>query len=561
MNNKSLLNLLSVVLAAGLMASCMGLEDTDPSSLSVPQFNTFEVKNDGSLIFALSASVDAGIASRIEECGFYYSKDKSMSGAQKIRCKMSSGSFSADLTLREYGKTFYVCAYVHAVSYPTEILSKSETIIVKDLNAYVEFGEPVLTSFDSSTKLANVNISCLAKNGVEVTSRGICYGSTRKLSIDGSHFKDSNPDDDVINAELQDVEQGEIYYVRPYLYSGDELVYGSVSSLPPMGDISAAGGSANCYIVSKFGSYCFPAVKGNSNTPVGSVQSVEVLWESFGTSVTPKVGDLVESVSYVDGSIIFQTSSTFREGNAVIAAKDASGKILWSWHIWLTDAPGECVYANNAGTMMDRNLGATSATPGEAGALGLLYQWGRKDPFLGSSSISSGVEAKSTISWPSPVSSSSCGTIGYAVEHPTTFITRNDSNYDWYYTGSSSTDNTRWQSEKTIYDPCPAGWRVPDGGSNGVWNKAGFDDQGYDSSNEGMLFGSGISSPSTWYPASGSRSYNDGSLLGVGSTDFYWSVTPNVYNAYNLYFNCNGYVYLTSSSYRAGGQSVRCLQE
>ena len=36
--------------------------------------------------------------------------------------------------------------------------------------------------------------------------------------------------------------------------------------------------------------------------------------------------------------------------------------------------------------MMDRNLGATSATPGNVGSLGLLYQWGRKDPFLGSSS-------------------------------------------------------------------------------------------------------------------------------------------------------------------------------
>ena len=556
MNNKSLLNLLSVVLAAGLMASCMGLEDTDPSSLSVPQFNSFEVKNDGSLIFALSASVDAGIASRIEECGFYYSKDKSMSDAQKIRCKMSSGSFSADLTLREYGKTFYVCAYVHAVSYPTEILSKSETIIVKDLNAYVEFGEPVLTSYDSSTKLAKVNISCLAKNGVEVTSRGICYGSTRELSIDGSHFEDSNPADDVLNAELQDVELGEIYYVRPYLYSGDELVYGSVSSLPPMGDISAAGGSANCYIVSKSGSYCFPAVKGNSNTPVGSVQSVEVLWESFGTDVTPSVGDLVQSVSYSDDYISFKTPAAFKEGNAVIAAKDASGKILWSWHIWLTDAPGKCIYANNAGTMMDRNLGATSATPGDVGALGLLYQWGRKDPFLGSSSISSSVEVKSTISWPSPVSSSSSlGTIAYAVEHPTTFITYNDSNEDWYYTGSSSTDDTRWQSEKTIYDPCPAGWRVP---GSGVWNKAGLDDQGYDSSDKGMLIGSLISSPATWYPASGCSFY--GYVSNVGTAGYYWTVTTEKSSAYLLFFKESGELY-TGYYLRGYGQSVRCLQE
>jgi hypothetical protein len=274
------------------------------------------------------------------------------------------------------------------------------------------------------------------------------------------------------------------------------------------------------------------------------------------------VGDLIKAVYYSDGYIVFQTADTFKEGNAVIAAKDVSGTILWSWHIWLTDAPGECVYANNAGTMMDRNLGATSATPGDVGALGLLYQWGRKDPFLGSSSISSNVEAKSTITWPSAVSSSSsCGTISYAVEHPTTFIAYNTNNRDWYYTGSSTTDNTRWQSEKTIYDPCPAGWRVPDGGSDGVWAKSGFENQDYDDSDEGMLFGSGICSPATWYPAAGCRDRIGGALNDVGDSGIYWSVTPNGFNAYYLYFSYDGSVGPTYSTYRADGQSVRCLQE
>ena len=330
-------------------------------------------------------------------------------------------------------------------------------------------------------------------------------------------------------------------------------------------DLSNSG-RANCYIVSENGSYKFPTVKGNSSDSVGDVKSVEVLWESFGTSTSPEVGDLIKSVSYSDGYITFQTADAFKEGNAVIAARNASGTILWSWHIWLTDQPGKCVYANNAGTMMDRNLGATSATPGDVGALGLLYQWGRKDPFLGSSSIRYAVEAKSTITWPSAVSSSSSrGTISYATEHPTTFITYNTNNDDWYYSGSSSTDNTRWQSTKTIYDPCPAGWRVPDGGSYGVWNKAGFpygkDVHSYDSSDEGMLFGSGISSPATWYPAAGCQHYNTGSLDNVGGSGFSWSVTPDGIEAYCLVFATNGIVYHTGSRYRARGLSVRCLQE
>ena len=336
-------------------------------------------------------------------------------------------------------------------------------------------------------------------------------------------------------------------------------------------DISVLG-TANCYIVSEAGFYKFTPSKGNSNKSVGTITSVEVLWETFGTDVTPNVGDLVKNAVYSDGYITFQTADTFKEGNAVIAAKAASGNILWSWHIWLTDEPQGQEYYNNAGTMMDRNLGATSATPGDVGALGLLYQWGRKDPFLGSSSISSDAVAKSTITWPLVVESNSTnGTIEYASANPTTFITRNSDNKDWYYTGNSSTDNTRWTESdkaKSIYDPCPQGWRVPDGGSNGVWSKSlgsssSFSDKLlYDSTNEGMNFSGKFGLDQTiWYPASGFRDYSDGSLSNVGYDGGYWSASPNNYNACLLYFNHFGYVDPSNGLNRAYGFSVRCLQE
>ncbi|MBR0322492.1 MAG: hypothetical protein IIX08_08905 [Bacteroidales bacterium] len=169
--------------------------------------------------------------------------------------------------------------------------------------------------------------------------------------------------------------------------------------------------------------------------------------------------------------------------------------------------------------------------------------------------------AKSTITWPSYVSSnSSNSTIAYATAHPTTFIRCNSSNYDWYYTGSSSTDNTRWQSDKTIYDPCPSGWRVPDGGYNGVWNVAGFSSTTYDDTNKGISFS--ISSPSTtWYPASGYRDYSDCSLSGVGYYGYCWSVSPSSNYAYYLYFNNNGHVNPSNINYRAFGQAVRCARE
>lgn len=371
------------------------------------------------------------------------------------------------------------------------------------------------------------------------------------------------------------------YYIHLYTASHEsgkaryhtciEVVMDDVPNFPD-GDSFinlSANGTANCYIVNRGGKYKFRLVKGNSDETL-DVKSVEVLWESFGTDVAPNVGDLIKSVSYKNGEITFQTADTFKEGNAVIAAKDASGTILWSWHIWLTDQPEEQVYYNNAGTMMDRNLGATSATPGDVGALGLLYQWGRKDPFLGSSSISRSVEAESTISWPSAVESdASNGTISYATQHPTSFITRNSSNRDWYYTGGSNTDNTRWQSIKTINDPCPAGWRVPDGGSDGVWAKAGFPSgtviYSFNSSDSGMTFGASICSPATWYPAAGYRCEdNGGDIRYTGSHGNYWSVSPyggDMVGISALYFDQGGTVFTSHYSPSASGLSVRCMKE
>ena len=259
--------------------------------------------------------------------------------------------------------------------------------------------------------------------------------------------------------------------------------------------------AANSYIVSGYGAYSFPAVKGNSNEPIDSLDTVEVLWESFGTSEKPTEGALIESVFLEDNTVYINTAADFRKGNAVVAAKAVDGRILWSWHIWMTDQPQEHVYPNNAGTMMDRHLGATSVTPGDVASFGLLYQWGRKDPFMGSSSISSAVEAKSTISFPAvKAGTSSVGTVDFATKNPTTLIRGNNSN-SWMY----EPDETLWQSTKTIYDPCPAGWRVPDGGENNIWDNAGFTDEvPYDDVKMGTSLELG-NSVTAWYPYAGYR--------------------------------------------------------
>ena len=330
-------------------------------------------------------------------------------------------------------------------------------------------------------------------------------------------------------------------------------------------------GTANSYIVSSAGSYKFTPTKGNSNESVGTIVSAEVLWESFGTDVVPNVGDLVKNVKYSDGTIIFQTPSTFKEGNALIAAKNASGDILWSWHIWLTDQPELQMY-NEENTMMDRNLGATSATPGDVGALGLLYQWGRKDPFLGSSAIECNKAklAESTIIWPDVMlKSETTGTIEYVTANPTTFVADDAYARDWLY---SSVDNALWTTSdaaKSIYDPCPAGWRVPDAS---IWSsKSGFYITEYtdDYKNYGFSFKINSSS-TTWYPQPGCRFPEDGRLYNLGTQGLYWSSSPD--NNWSSPSN-DRFTYLNvmqvgqyvkpnqSSNGRAFGNSIRCIQE
>ena len=488
-------------------------------------------------------------------------------------------NFTITLTGLKYGAKYNYCmvaevksekTYGYVLDFTTDNVTLSELSVVP-------------SSFKADVSGSVIGLS---EGDKEYITIGVLYSSESGKVENGEGKKVEATEissEDAFSIQLSDLTLETKYYYCGYMRQGDSYTYGAPSEFTTLKhpyeltydlnvssatDLSSSG-SANCYIVSNTGLYKFKTVKGNSNESVGNIASASILWETFGTDTAPTPSDLISGFCYKDGYIAFQTADTFKEGNAVIAAKDANGNILWSWHIWLTDQPQGQVYYNNAGTMMDRNLGATSATPGDVSALGLLYQWGRKDPFLGSSSISSSTLVKSTIAWPSAVfSDSSNGTIAYATANPTTFIGYNSDNYDWYYTGDSSTDNTRWttsESSKSIYDPCPAGWRVPDGGSNGIWSKALGSSSSYlgtyDNTNRGMNFSGKFGSDQTiWYPASGYR-YNYGGLGNDGNGGGCWSASPSSYSACNLYFDSYGYVGPSGGTNRAVGFSVRCLQE
>lgn len=222
--------------------------------------------------------------------------------------------------------------------------------------------------------------------------------------------------------------------------------------------------AANCYVVSAAGSYRFRPVKGNSSTSVGDVASVAVLWETDNSNTAVSVGDIIESASYnaMFDYVVFSTPDVFKEGNALIAAKDSGGNILWSWHIWCTDTPEDITlsYGGQTTTFMDRNLGALSATKGDGLIThGLYYFWGRKDPFYINTSNSTNIFARvqGTISLPTATyQDASKGTVDYIAAHPTEIISAGNNLISPWFAEVPAT--AWWLNSKTVYDPCPPGY-------------------------------------------------------------------------------------------------------
>jgi hypothetical protein len=103
---------------------------------------------------------------------------------------------------------------------------------------------------------------------------------------------------------------------------------------------------------------------------------------------------------------------------------------------------------------MDRNLCAVDLNYNR----GFLYQWGRKDAF----SAATGSYASFTFV-PALFTAFNTvrgiQTIDYCIKHPTTHVNNGDEN-SWM--SREEYEKLPWRDDiKTIYDPCPAGWRVP----------------------------------------------------------------------------------------------------
>lgn len=320
----------------------------------------------------------------------------------------------------------------------------------------------------------------------------------------------------------------------------------------------------------KYNSQEFYPSSADINNPV----TARLIWESSRL--------LISDVELINGYIKFKVPGikeagnydvggnyTGVKGNAVIGVFDVNDVCLWSWHIWITDKPQEITYTTSGGseiTVLDRNLGATyGGVPANAdqalASYGLYYQWGRKDPSIGPKTYNHGQFDSNTADYYDYASdlhttclpmSFNYPTLRDAVENPMSPILpvrKSDRGYDfdWLYIYP---DNILWghnhntgKNSKTIYDPCPFGYRVPAGELSTIMAES----TGYTRSTYGLSFTRGTSA-SLFFPFAGYKGV-DKSLSALTTA---WSYVGNKGDYQEAVFNTStsgGMLYYRKRNY------------
>ena len=407
--------------------------------------------------------------------------------------------------------------------------------------------------------------------------------------------------------------------------------------------------TANCYVIDAPGYYSFPLVYGNaikngatnssaySSAAPSSPNILNPFINHAGTGITgPYLTDngcvptkaelvwqdapsLVSEIKYNAGSnggnISFKVDqNTIQQGNAVIAVKDASDDVLWSWHIWVTDENVDNVievtnHQNVECSFMPVPLGwcdgetvtydarsckirftsdeqtsdivvSQKSSIITIGGNHPYYQWGRKDPFR----PSNGVNGNKI--WYDANGTSSANNVKvesfspYGTECIRNYILKpdvmqkNKEGDNAYYNLWDANNNTYSTNDnqvvKTIYDPCPVGFKLP--ASNAF---TGFTTTGSNTSNNYPANGIWDSTRNGWnfyaqanragqlifFPASGTRNYIDGKVSLINSDGLYWSTGPhNQSSGWRLNFR-SSYVNPLGNYYRSAGYGLRPVKE
>lgn len=196
----------------------------------------------------------------------------------------------------------------------------------------------------------------------------------------------------------------------------------------------------------------------------------------FTTDAEGKVSNFTISVDAANYKVTVKNTAAFA-GAPILVMKKA-GKVLWAWTFWNVAADG--AVQDDANTTIapvtvngykfaPMDLGCPSPAVWNASfstqplfGMNILYQWGRPFPVLWTSfwSMDGYKEgaAGNVVAVQGPLSlKESLSKVGmiYSDDEMRNWCTEADDNLDLWGSEDNKTDN-----EKTVYDPCPKGWKV-----------------------------------------------------------------------------------------------------
>lgn len=307
-------------------------------------------------------------------------------------------------------------------------------------------------------------------------------------------------------------------------------------------------------------------------------QTPKILWQQ--TTTESHVGTDASADAVISGTptvkfddknakATMTVALTGEVGNALVAIC-FNNTIAWSFHIWVGEANEQTC---GSYTFLDRNLGAVS-TAHDKTSYGLNYQWGRKDPLprnLATGSSASYVECD--IFTPADRNTVKAN-IAYTIQNPTSRIALNGTNCKWFYSGrnkalwgnandygdSGSAKNAT--TVKTVYDPCPAGYKVSTYGA--LVSLAG--------QTKTVETGKGYTLGGIFIPYAGissSAKTSTASLIYPGYRGYLWSSISrsDTQGAYILWYNGDGInqnknsTFANIYTYLGDAMPVRCIKE
>ena len=354
-----------------------------------------------------------------------------------------------------------------------------------------------------------------------------------------------------------------------------------------------------------------------SNTANANIDGAKIVWADEKDLVTSP------TIAHVggDGYLDFEVKATdIKSGNAVVAVTKG-GTVVWSWHLWFAPKSalskievtnhqgvkynfteetlgwkpkGEISTYNsprtvkvkveqtiaNGGVKQFTVINITQNNGGKKEGIATFYQFGRKDAFPGmdETQLPQGSITKNA---------GDNMSITNGIQNPQNFYTWGGSwynnppaGYSYYNLWSADNTTTGYNDNnviKTVYDPCPVGFKMPASNaftgftSNGQYgsgaaniNANGTADS-WDkfSAAYGHNFYTNSSKNATiFFPASGFRDLSDGSLHNVGGYGFYWSAVPySTIGGCDLFFSWGSVGPQGSGSHRSYGFAARPVSE